>query len=257
MENKLRTVILEDEDHIRQSLVEALLEFDDLELVGEAATINDSFRLISTLQPDVAYMDIKLIGGDIFNLLTRLRNNNVRIPLIVVTTGFPEYVMTAINDYHAHIVQYIVKPYSEGLHEKLRKSIDALWAAYSITNFPESVSSPMGTETANGYIFINNKKNFIRLDFEHVAYLEAAGNGATYIVTDAESIRIDNTINKCLEEIFPAHFLRISKSNAVNKDKILRINRDDRTLDVQVGAKEKNLGVGEVYYGELVKELIK
>ncbi|MBK9553481.1 MAG: LytTR family transcriptional regulator [Saprospiraceae bacterium] len=66
---------------------------------------------------------------------------------------------------------------------------------------------------------------------------------------------IDQTINKCLENLFPPHFIRVSKSNAVNLHRIQKINREDRTLEIQLADRMKSVGVAEVYYGEVMGRL--
>jgi len=252
---KLTCVVLEDEDHIRKWLVEKLETFSELELIGEAASIDKAFQLISILKPDVAFMDIKLIGGDAFTLLARLRDQAVQIPYIVITTGFPEYVMTALNDYRQYIVQYLVKPFVSGWQEKLRKSIDALISAkLNGANHQDHTDHPNSTPHQE-FTFISSKKNLVKIDFHTLAYLEAAGGGETYFVTDSGDHLIDKTITKCLAEILPSYFIRISKSNAVNKNRIISICREDRTLEVEVAGTQKHLGLGEAYYHEVIKEL--
>ena len=57
----LRTVVLEDEDDNRNWLVKKLKQFSELEIVGEAATIDEAFQLIIQTKPDAAFMDIQLI----------------------------------------------------------------------------------------------------------------------------------------------------------------------------------------------------
>ena len=96
---KLKCVVFEDEDYNRKCLIEKLKTFDELDIVGEAVSINGAFQVLLKTNPDVAFMDIKLIGGDVFALLSRLKTSGVHIPFIVITTGFPEYVMTALNEY--------------------------------------------------------------------------------------------------------------------------------------------------------------
>jgi DNA-binding LytR/AlgR family response regulator len=104
---KLKCVVFEDEDYNRKWLIEKLKTFDELDIVGEAVSINGAFQVLLKTNPDVAFMDIKLIGGDVFALLSRLKTSGVPIPFIVITTGFPEYVMTALNEYRHYIVQYL------------------------------------------------------------------------------------------------------------------------------------------------------
>ncbi len=253
---QLRTVVLEDEDDNRNWIVKKLGQFPEIELVGEAATLDESFQLIAQKRPDAAFMDIQLIGGDVFTLLQRLQDNGIPIPYIVMTTGYPEYVMNALNDYRRFVVQYLVKPFVEDWQKKLRKSIDALLAAKmnepqlpdEPKTLPDSLSKPNS-------IFVNNRGVLLRLDFDKIAYLEAAGGGETFVVLDADTHQLDLTLAKFLELLPEDRFLRISKNNIINIDRILRVNREERTVDVELGAKQKSLGVGDSFYAELIRNL--
>jgi len=253
---KLKCVVFEDEDYNRKWLIEKLKTFDELDIVGEAVSINGAFQVLLKTNPDVAFMDIKLIGGDVFALLSRLKTSGVHIPFIVITTGFPEYVMTALNEYRHYIVQYLVKPFVDEWETKLRKAVDALMAAKLGNNSSLQLNKiDKQSKEYIDHIFINSNRNYTRIDFKNVAYLESAGGGSTIIVTDKETHTIDQTINKCLENLFPPNFIRVSKSNAVNLHRIQKINREDRTLEIQLADRMKSVGVGEVYYGEVMGRL--
>ncbi|MEO6758834.1 MAG: response regulator, partial [Saprospiraceae bacterium] len=127
--HRLRTVVLEDEDENREWLLKKLALYPELDVLGSAMTVDEAFLLIARHRPDAAFVDIQLIGGDAFQLLERLRQQGLPIPFMVMTTGYPDYVWTALNDYNRYVVQYLVKPFLENWQEKLRKSIDALLAA--------------------------------------------------------------------------------------------------------------------------------
>ena len=250
--NKLRTVILEDEDANRAWLVKKLTQYSEIQIVGEATTIDDAYALIATQKPDAAFMDIQLIGGDAFQLMTRLKENGLPIPYCVMTTGFPEYVMTALNDYRRYIVQYLLKPFVEDWQIKLRRSIDALIAA----KLNDSIDLNPKVEHGNEHAYINTKGNLLRLDFSSISYLEAAGGGEVYIITDKETHQVDMTLNKFMDYLPASQFMRISKNNIVNLSRILKIQRDDRTIDILIqNGKSKSIGIGDAYYSELIKKL--
>lgn len=248
----LRTVVLEDEDDNRNWLIKKLKEYPEIEIVGEAATVDDSFRLIAHSKPDAAFMDIELIGGQVFTLLKRLQENGIPIPYIVMTTGHPEYVMDALNDYRRLVVQYLVKPFVEDWQKKLRKSIDALMAAKLSDTV--LVAEPKVPEMQQ-FIFINNRGILLRLDFDKIAYLEAAGGGETFVVTNTDTHQVDLTLTRFLELLPSDRFQRVSKNNIINFARILRVSREDRTVDIELGLKHKTLGVGDSYYTELMKRL--
>jgi two-component system LytT family response regulator len=257
---KLSCVILEDEDDVREWLVKKLRQFPELEVVGEAATLDEAFMLIATAKPEAAFMDVQMIGGDAFTLLSRLQAHGLPIPYIVMATGYPEYVMTALNDYRRYVVQYLVKPFAENWQEKFRKAIDALLAAKMSDSFapaaqPAAPTTGAAAEPALRHVFIQNRGNLLRLDFDKIAYLEAAGGGEVIVVEDSGQKQVDLTLSRFLEILPPEEFLRISKSNVVNTGRILKINREDRTVEIQCQPKNKALGVGDAYYPELMKRL--
>ncbi|MBK8564425.1 MAG: LytTR family transcriptional regulator DNA-binding domain-containing protein [Saprospiraceae bacterium] len=160
-----------------------------------------------------------------------------------------------LNDYRRFVVQYLVKPFVENWQEKLRKAIDALMAAK--LNDSISISAPPvnKNDSSAGHTFVQNRGNLLRLDFDKIAYLEAAGGGETLVVTDTETQQVDLTLNKFLDLLPSDRFLRISKNNLVNTERIVKINREDRSVEVKCLPKNKSLGVGDTYYTELMKHL--
>lgn len=256
--DKLRCIVLEDEDDIREWLIKKLRQFPELEIVGEATHIDDAYRLIVATQPDVAFMDIQLIGGDAFTLLSRLKENGVPIPYIVMATGYPEYVLTALNDYRYYIVQYLVKPFVEDWRTKIRKSIDALIAAKlkdSTTINPPTSIKPDIEEEKSDNIFIQHKGNLLRLEFAKIDYLEAGGGGETIIVMNQDSnYQVSIPLSKFME-LLPPSFVRISKFNIINTDRIVSINRGDRTVEIRGQNKNKSLGISKIYYPDFIKNL--
>lgn len=250
---KLRCVVLEDEPNTRADLLEKLSTFEELEIVGEAESVQKAFVLISEKKPDSAFMDIKLIGGDIFLLLEKLKTHGIPIPNIVITTGFSEYLLTALNEYHNNIIQYLVKPYMDDWQVKLRKAIDALQAA-RIKQL--SIAEDNNPPEADQYTFVNSGKDLIRIKYDDVVYIEAMGDGKSAIVTHSGIIKINHTLAKCQTEIFPAFFMRVSKAHIVNIYHIQRINKESRKAEVKVNGVPRNIPIGDVYYNPLIQSLV-
>ena len=251
---RLRTVLLEDEPDNREWLLKKLAQYPELEMVGWAETVDEAYSLIARTRPDAAFMDVQLIGGDAFQLLGRLKDNGLPLPYIVMATGYPEYVMSALNDYRKHIVQYLLKPFVENWQQKFRKAIDALMAA-KLNDAISLTPNDQNSGPSNNSIFINNRGSLLRIDFDKINYLEVAGGGESIIVTDTETHQVDITLNKFQELLPTDRFVRISRTNIACITKILRINKEDRMLDVRNGAKHKSLGIGDNYYTELLKIL--
>ncbi|BAZ66725.1 MAG: response regulator transcription factor [Pelatocladus maniniholoensis HA4357-MV3] len=62
--NKIRVALIEDHDLTRVGIKIALQQKEDIEVVGEAANAADGIRLLKTLHPDIAIVDIGLPDKD-------------------------------------------------------------------------------------------------------------------------------------------------------------------------------------------------
>lgn len=258
MKKLIRCIVAEDEDEPRQWLVTHLRTFEDIEIIGETVGVDDTFKALLYHRPDAAFMDIKLIGGDAFEILDRLQRAGASLPYIVFTSTFHEYAPVALNDFRSKVVHYLVKPIRQDWEVKLRRAIDALTVALLSDApgdyLPEN-NVDMTGDNEEESIFINQKKQFQKINFADIAYLESAGSGSTYIVSDTTTMKVDTTIVQLMEHKFPPYFVRISKANAVNKNRIINIDRKNHKLELQLANKAKYLPIGKSYYGDLVKLL--
>ena len=109
----LRTVIVEDEAPSRERLKSMLLEFDDIELVGEAYDGPDGVKLIDKIKPDLAFLDIQLPVFTSIEILQKIKHH----PLIIFITAYDEY---AIKAFEVNAVDYLLKPTTR---ERLQEAI--------------------------------------------------------------------------------------------------------------------------------------
>ncbi len=244
-EKPLRCVVVEDEEPLRTWLCERLREFEEVEVIGEAASVSTAFRTILQLKPNALFLDIKLIGGDAFQLLQQLKDNNVPIPPIVMTTAFDEYAPHTINHWGDYVKRYLQKPFVENWETKLRECINALLAANE---------QPAPAATQNASIFIKEGASHHRIFFDKLLWVEVAGGGAVYLVTEPMQVKWDITLTRAMEHL-PPQFVQISRDTAVNTDKIIRVDKSDRGVIVPYQGREKFLGVGESFYRDLLDRL--
>ena len=103
----IQAVIVEDELNSRNNLKNLLAQYaNNIEIVGEAEGIEDAILTFKGLskQPDVAFLDINLSDGLVFNLLNKLRPFQFEI---IFVTAFEEYAVKAC-EYSS--IGYILKP---------------------------------------------------------------------------------------------------------------------------------------------------
>ena len=115
---KRSAIIVDDEPDARARLRRLLAEHGErVEIVGEANDGIAAVSAITSLTPDVAFLDIEMPGLNGFQLLDSLPRE--RWPLVVFTTAYDQY---AIRAFEVHALDYLLKPVTQGrLSDCLRR----------------------------------------------------------------------------------------------------------------------------------------
>ena len=79
-----KAIIIDDERLARAELKKLLLDFGEIEVVGEAANAKEGIDKIEELQPDLIFLDIQMPGKTGFDMLAELD----RAPHVIFTTAY-------------------------------------------------------------------------------------------------------------------------------------------------------------------------
>ncbi|AFZ25556.1 response regulator containing a CheY-like receiver domain and an HTH DNA-binding domain [Cylindrospermum stagnale PCC 7417] len=74
--SKIRIALIEDHDLTRVGIRTALLQKEEIEVVGEAANAAEGLKMLKNLQPDIAIVDIGLPDKDGIELTRELKSTN-------------------------------------------------------------------------------------------------------------------------------------------------------------------------------------
>ncbi len=83
--DKLRILIAEDSSPFRHGLSSLLQSVDDVELIGEATTGEETVRIANRLQPDVILMDIQMPGINGIEATRQIINASPHISILMLT----------------------------------------------------------------------------------------------------------------------------------------------------------------------------
>ena len=120
--DKLRIIVADDERPAREFLKNILREFDDAEIVGEAADGAEAIEIIKTQKPDLALLDLQMPETTGLEVVKRLRKS--QMPLIAFVTAYDEY---AVRAFEVGAVDYLLKPVEKArLRETLNRSRERL-----------------------------------------------------------------------------------------------------------------------------------
>ena len=120
--NMLRTIIIDDEAHMRQTLEKMVRRFcPDLNIVATADGVKAGIDAIQKHNPDLVLLDIKLDDGTGFNILEELEPVDFKV---IFVTAYDQY---AIKAFKFSAIDYILKPVDpDELVEAVRKTENIL-----------------------------------------------------------------------------------------------------------------------------------
>lgn len=160
MKKVFKAIIIDDEKLAREDLRSLLEEFQEIQIVGEAANAEEAKQTVADLDPDLIFLDIQMPGKNGFELLSEL---NTRAKIIFVT-AYDEY---AIKAFEVNAQDYLLKPVNS---KRLQAALEHLKTA-RIEKGTDAKTFEYGDSF---FLMINNAYQFIKIS--SIICITAAGN---------------------------------------------------------------------------------
>jgi len=229
--NKIRTVIVDDEALSRRGLEIRLLATQDFEIVSQCSNGREAITAITSHQPDLVFLDIQMPGMSGFDVLTHLPEDS--IPMVVFVTAYDQY---AVRAFEARAVDYLLKPVDESrfvaaldrVRERMRARVavdqrDQLFNLIAeITGSGELVMDELlargrkALEPKHAEILpIRQGREIVRVPIAGIEWIDAAGD--YMCIHAAGNTHILRGTMKDLEQYLdPKLFQRVHRSTIVN-----------------------------------------
>jgi two-component system LytT family response regulator len=199
----IRAVIVEDEPLGRAVIRELLRNDSEVKVVGECTNGHEAVAVIEDQKPDLVFLDVRMPEVDGFDVLSSLPASQA--PVVVFVTAYDEY---AVRAFEVNAVDYLLKPFDrERFHRALTRAKEQIRCAPS----EDRQYSERLVVKSGGRIFF--------LKTEEVDWIAAEGNYVRLHVK-AESFLLRTTITNLEQQLDPAKFARIHRSQIVNIDRI-------------------------------------
>ena len=118
--NKLRAIIVDDEQLARRGLQLRLANIPELEVVGQCANGPEALEAVARLSPDLIFLDIQMPGMSGFDVVCKLQAESM--PMVIFVTAFDEY---AVQAFRVHALDYLLKPIEEEqLEAAVQRALD-------------------------------------------------------------------------------------------------------------------------------------
>ena len=238
---KYQAIIVDDEKLARLDLRNVLRTFDEIEIIGEANSVNSAELLINKLHPNLVFLDIQLRSESGFDLLNKI---DFELDFVFVTA----YDKYAIRAFEVNAHDYLLKPVSpERMQATIRKlAHDGVKEAanYHRLNYDDVI-----------FLLLNNKYRFLKID-SIVAITSNADYSNVYTNDNTHSIT-RKTMKEWEHRLPENHFCRIHRETIVNLDCVLKLEKSfSNSYQVYLSGLEKPLLMSRRYASRIKEKFV-
>ena len=228
MDRKLKCMIVDDEEMATRVIESHLAHVEELELVGIYHSGVEAYLALDQLEVDVLFLDIQMPKMTGLSLLKRRKNP----PLTVLTTAHRDY---ALDGFDLDVVDYLLKPI--GI-ERFLQTVSKLRRLVEGTGDGVPATAPPAVKD---HLFVKANRNFVKLFFRDILYVEAIKNHVRISTTEGSYISLIS-ITDFGAKLPAVDFIRVHRSFLINIRRIdtygaqhIRI----RTTDIPIGRSYK------------------
>ncbi len=211
-----KAVIIEDELSGVNNLKNLLERYcPDVQIIGVAGSVTDGVELFQnpTINPEVAFLDINLSDGLVFQMLNQLGDINFEIIFI---TAYEQFAIKAC-EYSS--IGYVLKPIDPdalvaavqrikpGRLNKMAARLDIFNQHYNQPNAAANKFEKIGVSAIDGLHFVHLKD---------IVRFEGEDNYTHIFLKGGERITASKTIKAYEDMLAGANFFRVHKSHVIN-----------------------------------------
>lgn len=207
MKTLFKSIIVDDEELAREDLKALLKDFSEIEIIGEAGTVDEAKELINKTEPDLIFLDIQMPGKSGFDLLQDIQINSK----IIFITAYDEY---AIRAFEVNAKDYLLKPVNK---ERLSVAIERI----KTEKENEDVVQSKLEYNDRIFLMVNNHYQFVKIG--SIIKITSAGNYSEIYTSN----KIKGLVLKSLKDwetrLPGKYFVRIHRNAIINLEYVAHV----------------------------------
>jgi two-component system LytT family response regulator len=214
----IQALIIDDEKNIIDSLNMLLNEHcPDVEVIGQADSIQKGIRLLREKEPDLVFLDIKMPLGSGFDILEFFPERNFDV---IFVTAHSQY---AVKAFKFSAVDYILKPVDiQELKQAVNRVKGMREAGLSATNryrvLEENLKSERPTRLA-----IPTSEGLDFIPIRDILHIKAEGRYSMVFMSGGSSMLVTRNLGEFDRLLNDCGFFRSHHSHLVNVDHVKRL----------------------------------
>jgi two-component system, LytTR family, response regulator len=243
---KIRVVVVDDEDLSRQILREFLSAHFEIEIVAECANGFEVVKCAAELKPDLIFLDIQMPKLDGFEVLELLGQDIA----VIFVTAYDSY---AIRAFEVHAVDYLLKPISSARFEAaLERAKERLAGTLPAAPLPPIELAAAARPPARylDRIPVRDGTSVFIIPIAKLDYAEAQDDYVALVSAGKQHLK-QQTLASLESSLDPSRFLRIHRSYIVNLERVVKVEPYGKDSYIAVLSSGQQLPVSRAGHARL------
>ena len=211
----LRLLIADDEPLARDLVRRYAGAVPGLELVCECASTDEVAAGLARARPDVALLDIRMPGADVFDVLTRAAAA-APLPSVIFATAYDGY---AVRAFEMNAIDYLVKPYSE------ERFVEAIRRVRDRQDRPALARALRDLGPRPDRLLVPDGRKMVPLQIADIEWIKAEGDYVR-VFAGGRAYLVGRTLKELEARLDPAHFVRVHRSALVQTAHIREVRAE-------------------------------
>ena len=213
--------IIEDEPLGLERLKEQLLSVDyDIEIVGDADSIQSSVEWLKENTPDLILMDIELADGQCFEIFKQVKVTSA----VIFTTSYDEFALQAFK---VNSIDYLLKPIRKteliSAFDKYQSLKDRFSGTeFSIDKLLEQLRPD--TKTFRSRFLVKQGQKLVSIDVFEIAYFYSDERVVFFKTWNNQRYIVDYNLEEIEAMLDPVEFNRINRGFIIHIKSISEIH---------------------------------
>ena len=221
---KWNAIIVDDEPNNIENLTLLLQEYcPGIQVAGSAINAVEGRKMITTLQPQIVFLDIQMPKESGFDLLKSLDNIDFEVVFI---TAYDKYGIQAVK---FSAVDYLLKPVNiEELKKAVEKTIAKLNAKReneNIRNLLQYIRQP--ASAGDHKLALPGSKETRFVFVKDILYCKSDNTYTSFFLLNKEKIMVSKPIREYEALLYPYGIIRTHQSYLVNKHYVESYKKED------------------------------
>ncbi|MEP0365489.1 MAG: LytTR family DNA-binding domain-containing protein [Cyclobacteriaceae bacterium] len=217
--NKKRAILVDDETKSRTALNSFLTKYcPTIEIVGEADGVKSGLEVISSLNPDVLFLDIEMNDGTGFDLLEKLAGITFEV---IFVTAFNQY---AIKAFRYSAIDYLLKPVNP---EELVQAVTKLTDDSRISQIEQKLEALMSNRSSIQKIAIPSMTGIRLEEVGNIMYCESDNYYTIIHLVNGERLMVSKTLKEYDKTLSEDGFIRIHQKYLVKVSEIKTYSKSE------------------------------